>query len=610
MEPAISHDVRFSLKKLIYLFMIFSVLGGITLNGCSGGQGGDPWRYDPGIPEQVTGLQAIAGTKSVTLSWTGNHKAESYNVYYISELSGSAVTKYNGVKFHTDDKSKCVISGLDNNITYYFIVTAVNRDGEGEASSQASAKPGPISNYDLAYTKYSQPDGQQVQVQSSWYFHTLVTGPDAKWERGTMTVTVDDNNVATAEISDFQDSIHYNPEDPSATTNPPPAFGVSLSSTGVLSQSGGNAWPDFHGIMSSRKSMMVATWSPTLQSRAITIFQRKDPVDNDYSTEDIMGTGSGQNPNDPYLQGNGPTRFTSHQLYSGANTQWEYCNAKVGQHGYLWTELYKDVIYWDYSTPEWKGLSYDLYWKVTSFGIDSDGLVSEYWNFANVVSEAVPSFGYLVPKVPHEVVFTGRMTADKTVVVGVGTRTDYNGLNPQYFLRIMELSFIPTDQTLPSPDINNLAGAYKFHRLSSTTPGSASPNVPSWAYGTISISGSGVTTFPEYKDNFGSSQLSDTFTLSYYKDPNPDAKVYRDYANFTTPAQDGSSHYYDAGGTALHNYYDFFSYPSIMTDMSTWRLQDISPYYYSEHGTLSYLDDLFVMTRTDSSGYSILIGLK
>jgi hypothetical protein len=419
---------------------------------------------------------------------------------------------------------------------------------------------------------------------------------------------MDEAGNCTAAISDFQDSAHYDPNNPSATITPPPGFGISVSGDGVLRQSGSGAWTDFHGIIGSRKNMMVATWSPTLQSKAITIFQRKSPTDN-YSIQDIMGTGSGQNPNNPYLQGNGPTRFAYHQLYSGSNTQWEYCNAKVGQHGYIWTEAYKDVIYWDYSTPEWKGLSFDYFWKVTSFGIDSDGLVKEYWNFTNVADSTIPSFNCLVPRAPHDVVFTGRMTADKTVVVGVTTRTDFAGANPQYFLRIMELCFIPTDQTLPQPTLNNLMGLYKFHRLSYSTPNSATPNTASWAYGSMYINGSGVTTFPQYTDSTGNIQSSDTFTLAYYPDPNPDAKEYRDFANFTTPAQDGGSHYY-AGGVPLHSYYDFFSYPSVISDPSTWRLQNISPYYYSEHGSLSYVGDLFVMTRTDSSGYSIIIGLK
>ncbi len=599
------------MKKLFYviIFTVFASFCGASLNGCTGGQGGDPWRYDPGIPDQVTGLQAVAGTNAVTLSWTGNPIAVYYNIYYISELNGTKVTKSNGIKI-SSDKASFVVTGLDNNITYYFVVTAVNKDGESVESAQVSAKPRSFSNHDLVYTEVTQSDGQQADVQSSWYFHTMATGPDAKWERGTMTVTMDGAGNCTAQISDFQDSAHFNPADPTATITPPPAFGINLSSDGVLTQSGANAWPYFHGIMGSRKNMMVATWSPTMQSRSITVFQRKDPKDNDYSIEDISGTGSGQNPYHPYLQGNGPTRFTYHQLYSGTNTQWEYCNAKVGQHGYIWIEQYKDVIYWDFSTPEWKGMSYDLLWKVTSFGIDSNGLVNEYWNYTNVVSPQVPSYDYLVPKSPHEVVFTGRMTSDKTVVVGVGTRTDYNNQNPQYFLRIMELCFIPTDQTLPAPDLNDLAGTYRFHELSSTTPGSATPNVPSWAYGNISITASGATDFPAYTDSFGNNQLTDTFALAYYPDPNPDAKIYRDFANFTTPAQSGSSHYYDASGNPLHKYYDFFSYPSVITDPSTWRLQDISPKYFNEHGTLSYLGDLLVMTRTDSSGYSMLIGLK
>lgn len=36
----------------------------------------------------------------------------------------------------------------------------------------------------------------------------------------------------------------------------------------------------------------------------------------------------------------------------------------------------------------------------------------------------------------------------------------------------------------------------------------------------------------------------------------------------------------------------------------------MSTHYYNEHGTLSYNRDLFVMTRTDSFGYSMIIGLK
>lgn len=572
------------MKKYLRIFLVSMLVtfGGLLLHGC--GTGGEAWRYDPGIPVQVAGLNAESGNRLVTLSWTGNPLATSYTIYYVSGLRAARVTRTNATKIPTTTTS-LVIEQLDNNVEYHFMVTAHNRDGESIDSIPASAAPGPMSNADLT---------------GVWYFHTLVTGPDAKWERGTLTVGADSNAV----ISDFEDS--------SGNTQSPPGLVLTLDGNGELSQSGAGSWVEFHGIMGSRKNLMTATWSPTLQSRATTIFQKKKADSApDYSIEDISGTGSGQNPYNKYIQGNGPTRYTYHQLYSGSNTEWEYCNAKVGQHGYMWTEEYKDIIYWDFSTPLSKTVTYDFLWKVTSIGVEKDGLVTEYWNFPNVVDPvAIPSFNTLVPKIPYDKVFTGRMTADKTVVIGVATRTDANGNNPQYFLRIIQLCFIPTDQALPLPGVYNLAGSYKFVKLASTIPAGGATGTASWAYGAMSVSASGLTSFPRYADSFGATQSSDAFALSYYPDPNPDGKIYTDFANFTTTAQDGQSRYHDADGKALRSYYDFASFGSGIAVPSTWRLEETSPTYYNEHGSLSYNRDLFVMSRTDSSGYAMLIGLK
>jgi len=568
--------------RSVTVFILLS-LGTLLLPGCGSGQGG-ALRYDPGVPVRVTGLKAESGNKVVTLSWTGNPLATSYNIYYVSGLSADVVTRTNATRIPTTTTSQ-VIEQLDNNIDYHFVVTALNRDGESIDSLPASATPGPISNADLT---------------GVWYFHTLVTGPDAKWERGTLTVGADSNAV----ISEFEDS--------SGSSQSPPGFVLTIDGGGELIQSGSGSWVEFHGIMGSRKNLMTATWSPALQSRATTIFQKKKADSApDYSIEDISGTGSGQNPNNPYIQGNGPTRFAYHQLYSGSNTEWEYCNAKVGQHGNIWLDQYKDIIYWDFSNPSYKTVNYDFLWKVTSVGMAKDGVVTEYWNYANIVDPVtIPSFNNLVPKQPHDTLFTGRMTADKTVVIGVGTRTDANGKNPQYFLRIMQLCFIPTDQALPLPGANDLAGSYKFAKLGSTPAAGGAAGVASWAYGTMSIAGSGLASFPRYADSAGNTQLSDTFTLSYYPDPNPDNKLYTDFANFVTPSQDGRSHYFGADGKALRRYYDFASFGSSIGVPSTWRLEDTSTRYYNEHCSLSYNRDLLVMSRTDSSGYALLIGLK
>jgi len=576
------------LKNSIGVFVVFVsiCLCGLLLQGCGGGQG-DVWRYDPGIPPQVTGLKAEAGNRVVTLSWTGkaSYVAESYNIYYVSALSAGKATRSNATRINVD-KNSYVLENLDNNIEYFFIVTAVNKDGEGIDSVQVSATPGPFINADLT---------------GVWYFHTLVTGPDARWEQGTITVAADSNAV----ISEFEDS--------SGNSTPPVGFILTIDGSGEITQSGDGTWAGFHGTMGSRKNMIIATWSPSLQSRAITIFQKKAGSDPDYSVEDISGTGSGQNPNDPTIQGNGPTRFAYHQLNSGSNTEWEYANAKVGQHGNVWLDQYKDIIYWDFSTPVSKTVNYDYLWKVTSVGVEPDGKVTEYWNFTNVVDPVTtPSFNTLVPKIPHDTVFTGRMTADKTVVIGVATRTDASGNNPQYFLRIIQLCFIPTDQTLPTPGLNDLAGSYKFNKLSSGVPAGSTAGSASWAYGSMTINGSGLASFPGYTDSFGATQSSDSLAFSYYsdKDVNPDQKEYLDFANFTTPVQDGRAHYYDASGNALRKYYDFASFGSTVGLPATWRLEDTSTRYYNEHGSLSYNRDLFVMTGTDSSGYTMLIGLK
>ena len=376
--------------------LVVYILCILLLVGCGGGGGGsDPYRYDPGIPGQVTGVFAEGGDGLISLSWSGNAVATSYNIYYVADNTAPAVTKTNGTKLNVTTTSK-VISGLQNTTTYHLMVTAVNRDGEGAESAQVSAAPGAQSVADLA---------------GAWYFHTLVSGSGAKWERGKVTIDASGNAV----ISDFQDSDHFNPEKPDAVITPPAGFTFSLSQTGVLTQDGAGAWPGFHGTLGSRKNLMVGTFTPSVASRAITIFQKKRDTD-DYRVADVSGTGSGQNPDDPTLQGNGPTRYAYHQLSSGSSTEWEYSNCKIGQHGGYWLEQYKDITYWDYSTPTYKvAAKYDYLWKVTSIGVALDGLVKEYSNYA-AVRDGI-----------HNVVFTGRMSADKTLIIGVSTHDDGSG---------------------------------------------------------------------------------------------------------------------------------------------------------------------------------------
>ena len=578
------------------LKLLICALSWLCLFGCSG----DAWRYDPGIPGQVTGLTATQGDQLVSLSWNtpdNAYTATSYNIYYVAATNANAVTKTNSAMINVTS-SQYTVKGLTNGVTYYFMITGLNRDGESIESVQVVGTPKAKSQADLTGT---------------WYFNTLVSGPSAKWERGT--ITIDGNGVIT--FTEFQDSIHYNPADNSTTTATAPTdVTMTMQTDGSLLLSGTGAWASFHGIMGSRKNMLLANWTFSVDgSKAITIFQKKRATD-DYDIRDVSGTGN-QNPYYPELAGNGPTRYAYHVLNSGSNLQWEYANARVGQQAQFWYPeasltgtgnifpdgigSIKDIIPWDYSTPTYKmAPMYDLMWKVTCFGVQPDGLVTEYDSFAPA--------SMLDAK--QNVIDTGRMTDDKTVIVGVATeKAIENGggitITPdRYYLKILEFNFKPTDQTMPTYTLDDLAGTYLFIKLGAASDADGTARA-SCASGKMQITSSGVTTFPEYINLSGTITTPDTFTLSYYPDTGSDAHSWTTFANFVSPdtgAADAYSRYHDANGQPYFSVYTWWNLTSVLTPLST--------SYYNEHATLSYNRDLVVMTRTDSFGQSLIIGLK
>ncbi|MFQ6614228.1 MAG: fibronectin type III domain-containing protein, partial [Fidelibacterota bacterium] len=91
-------------------------------------------------PSKPTGLAAAAGDGQVTLTWTANAETDiaRYGIYYgtsstpgvkQAETSDGSATSYN-------------VTGLSNNITYYFRITAIDSDGyESGFSDEVSAVP-------------------------------------------------------------------------------------------------------------------------------------------------------------------------------------------------------------------------------------------------------------------------------------------------------------------------------------------------------------------------------------------------------------------------------------------------------------------------------------
>ena len=129
----------------------------------------------PAAPTDVT---ATSGNGQVTIAWTAVTGGTSYNIYW-STTSG--VTAATGTKI-TGVGSPFIHSGLVNETTYYYVVTAVNNDGESTPSSQVSAIPSVapfIRATVLSVTGGTNPFGwlQQVSVCGDSTCNTAI--PDA-----------------------------------------------------------------------------------------------------------------------------------------------------------------------------------------------------------------------------------------------------------------------------------------------------------------------------------------------------------------------------------------------------------------------------------------------
>ena len=86
-------------------------------------------------PATPTGLAAVAGTAQVKLNWTISFGAASYNVKRANVSGGpySAIANYTAVTF-TD-------TAVTNGVNYYYVVSAVNPNGESTNSIEVRAIP-------------------------------------------------------------------------------------------------------------------------------------------------------------------------------------------------------------------------------------------------------------------------------------------------------------------------------------------------------------------------------------------------------------------------------------------------------------------------------------
>lgn len=88
-----------------------------------------------------TGVSATAGNAQVTVSWSPVGGATAYNIYWSSMPGIHPGTAASYDDFAEDVSSPHVVTGLANDTTWYFVVTAVLGGVESDASSEVSATP-------------------------------------------------------------------------------------------------------------------------------------------------------------------------------------------------------------------------------------------------------------------------------------------------------------------------------------------------------------------------------------------------------------------------------------------------------------------------------------
>ncbi len=132
----------FNSKTVSYL-LIFGI--SLLLSAC----GGSSQSREPSatIPETVKKVVAAPSDNTVRLSWQKSSDASSYNVYFAKESFKGDVNGYANLEGGElipeidSNISEIDIEDLKNQVSYYFVVAAVNKNGESKLSSEVTAIP-------------------------------------------------------------------------------------------------------------------------------------------------------------------------------------------------------------------------------------------------------------------------------------------------------------------------------------------------------------------------------------------------------------------------------------------------------------------------------------
>jgi len=139
----------------------------------------------PTIPVAPAGVMAAGSTNQVTVSWSAVTGATSYNVYW---STNAGVTASTGTKI-TGTTSPYTQAGLSAGTVYYYVVTAVNSNGESIISPQVTATTStPPPAVATTPTGVKAVSGAK-QVTVSWSAVTGATSYNIYWSTNTGVTT-------------------------------------------------------------------------------------------------------------------------------------------------------------------------------------------------------------------------------------------------------------------------------------------------------------------------------------------------------------------------------------------------------------------------------------
>jgi Fibronectin type III domain len=232
-------------------------------------------------PAAPGGVSAVPGNAQATVSWSPVTGATSYNIYV---GTSTGVTKTTGSKA-SGVTSPSIVSPLTNGTKYYFVVTAVGTGGESTESAEVYATP-------------AAPAGtfSQADLVGTWDLIHFQIGREAGWWRGTATINGSGGGTVTSGLD-------------SAGRTTVPAAGTitsTISSTGVVSESGSGGSSLFHGQMSSNKQLVFET-EDRGSDNTVTLRVNRKRTGTAFTSADLANK-----------------TFTFHSLNSGADNTWSY----------------------------------------------------------------------------------------------------------------------------------------------------------------------------------------------------------------------------------------------------------------------------------------------